>query len=454
MRDGVDLYIGGIEHAVMHLLYARFFTKFTRDAGMNDVGEPFGTLLCQGMLNAPAPYCAECNSEYHVDYFDSNCPSCEKPLSRRSAKMSKSLGNTVNPEEMISKYGADTVRLFILFGANPEAGMDWSDNEIESRHRQIFSIIDAIDSALDLKESPSPIDDWLVSVSKNNHSEWKTQMKQVSIREGVMISHFKMLSDWNWYIRRGGRNKIAAYDFLEHWIPMLAPVTPHIAEEFWSKMDPPRTLLAEHNLEAPIMKLHRQPDGSVKFHEHNPSINLESFLGPTGYLLRASPISKEEYLIQLIEDARKLRKLAERHLEGPISRLVIQTAPKWKSDLAFKVAHLSVEDHFDFEEEGHSYLQSLEIFENKPLRGEVLQTWNALTGKKKQKLGRRFTWTSHQRFLLSDKWDETKFIFQNSEFIAESLDVESVEVYRVGEGKDVGGKARISFPLEPGIAFV
>ena len=61
MDGGVDLYIGGIEHAVMHLLYARFFTKFTRDAGMNEVGEPFGRLVCQGMLNAPAPYCSDCN---------------------------------------------------------------------------------------------------------------------------------------------------------------------------------------------------------------------------------------------------------------------------------------------------------------------------------------------------------------------------------------------------------
>ena len=123
MDGGVDLYIGGIEHAVMHLLYARFFTKFTRDAGMNEVGEPFGRLVCQGMLNAPAPYCSDCNSEYHVDYFESACPSCGKELSSRSAKMSKSLGNTVSPEEMISRFGADTVRLFILFGANPEAGL-------------------------------------------------------------------------------------------------------------------------------------------------------------------------------------------------------------------------------------------------------------------------------------------------------------------------------------------
>ncbi|MCH1591364.1 MAG: leucine--tRNA ligase, partial [Candidatus Thalassarchaeaceae archaeon] len=192
MEGGVDLYIGGIEHAVMHLLYARFFTKFTRDAGMNEVGEPFGRLVCQGMLNAPAPYCADCNSEYHVDNFGSDCPSCGKLLSSRSAKMSKSLGNTVSPEEMISKYGADTVRLFILFGANPEAGMDWSDSALEANHRQMFSLIDTIDKALGFSDSSSKIDGWLMSRLRANQKKWIEVMSDVSLREGVMISHFEM----------------------------------------------------------------------------------------------------------------------------------------------------------------------------------------------------------------------------------------------------------------------
>ena len=77
LKGGVDLYIGGIEHAVMHLLYARFFTKATRDLGMNLIGEPFGRLVCQGMLNAPAPFCVDCNSEYHVDNFGGDCLAVE-----------------------------------------------------------------------------------------------------------------------------------------------------------------------------------------------------------------------------------------------------------------------------------------------------------------------------------------------------------------------------------------
>ena len=196
-------------------------------------GADFGS----GMLNAPAPYCVDCNSEYHVDNFDLDCPSCGKPLSKRSAKMSKSLGNTVSPEEMISRFGADTVRLFILFGANPEAGMDWSDSALEANHRQMFSLIDAVDAALEFSDSPSKIDGWLMSRMRVNQKKWIEAMSEVSLREGVMVSHFEMLTDWHWYLRRGGCDRLTAMKFLEGWIPMLAPATPHIAEEFWRKIE-------------------------------------------------------------------------------------------------------------------------------------------------------------------------------------------------------------------------
>ena len=110
----VDFYCGGIEHAQMHLIYARFWTKALRDIGLHNIDEPFDELLCQGMVNKSAPWCNSCAITLHVDHTDQTCPHCDEPLSIRSAKMSKSLGNTVSPEEMIEKYGADTVRLFIL----------------------------------------------------------------------------------------------------------------------------------------------------------------------------------------------------------------------------------------------------------------------------------------------------------------------------------------------------
>jgi len=423
MRDGVDLYIGGIEHAVMHLLYARFFTKFTRDAGMNEVGEPFGRLVCQGMLNAPAPYCAECNSEYHVDNFDLDCPSCGKPLSRRSAKMSKSLGNTVSPEEMISRFGADSVRLFILFGANPEAGMDWSDNALEANHRQMFSIIDAVDHALEFSDSPSKIDDWLMSRMRANQKNWVDVMSDVSLREGVMVSHFEMLSDWNWYLRRGGRDRITAMSFLKGWIPMLAPATPHIAEEFWKKLG------REHLLAKFVMPVPQHDPNDIRV------------------------LALENYIKGIISSGRNLRVLAERHSDNEITRVVIQTSPAWKSDLASEAISL-LKAGFDFKEKGLSHIKSLDAFKDESTRGEVFQTWNSVTLGGKKTRGRIHTWSEGERALISEGINEPAVIKENSDFIAAALEVDSVEAYSVGESEDVGGKARISFPLEPGIAFV
>ena len=423
MNDGVDLYIGGIEHAIMHLLYARFFTKFTRDSGMNYVGEPFGRLVCQGMLNAPAPYCSECNSEYHVDYSGSDCPSCGNQLSSRSAKMSKSLGNTVSPEDMVSKYGADTVRLFILFGANPEAGMDWSDSALEANNRQIYSIIDAFESSLSFTNSPSDIDYWLSARLRENHRKWVKAMSDVSLREGVMVSHFQMLSDWNWYIRRGGGDKSATMQFLKGWAPMLAPATPHLAEEFWKKIGQSGIVA---NLEI-----------------ENPGENPDDLL----------TMAMEKYVKDIISSGRNLRTLAERHSKADITKVVIQTSPRWKADLALEAIRLN-EDNFDFKEKGNKHLKSLDVFNDEKIRSEVFQTWSSFTTGSKKKRGRIHTWSDGEKSMISMEIDETKVINANSGFIASELGVESVEAYGAGQGEDVGGKAKLASPLEPGIAFV
>lgn len=116
LKGGVDQYIGGIEHAILHLLYARFFNKLLRDEGLLENDEPFNSLLTQGMVL------------------------------KDGAKMSKSKGNTVDPAEMIEKYGADTVRLFILFAAPPTQDLEWSDSGLEGSYRFVNKIYRLVNS--------------------------------------------------------------------------------------------------------------------------------------------------------------------------------------------------------------------------------------------------------------------------------------------------------------------
>ena len=132
---------------------------------------------------------------------------------------------------------------------------------------------------------------------------------------------------------------------------------------------------------------------------------------------------------------------------------MIQTSPRWKNDLASEAIRLHKDD-FDFKEKGQSHVKSLEAFNDESTRGEVFQTWNSITIGGKKTRGRIHTWLEGERELIYEGINEAEVIKNNSDFIAAALDVESVEVYVAGEDEDVGGKARISFPLEPGIAFV
>ena len=253
-------------------------------------------------------------------------------------------------------------------------------------------------------------------------------MDSVSLREGVMVSHFQMLSDWQWYLRRGGSDRATARRFLTGWAPMLAPATPHIAEEFWSLLGigskSSETMLATHEMEFEL-----EDDNDLEV------------------------LSLEAYLREVIESARNLRSLAERHSEGSISKLVIQTSPSWKIKLAREAVRLESEG-FDFKQQGQEYLKSLELFENEKLRGEIFQTWMTMTTGSKKKRGRIHTWNPGEKQLLISGFDENEVINSASHFIASVLDVDSVVSYSVGDGDDIGGKARVAFPLEPGIAFI
>ena len=303
--------------------------------------------------------------------------------------------------------------------------MDWSDSALEANNRQLNQIVEAFRNAPSIESHQSGMDDWLLGRLSESRTRWVEAMNNVSLREGVMISHFEMLSDWQWYRRRGGSDKTTIQRYMSNWAEMLAPATPHLAEEFWDSLGGDG-LLASNTLSD-------LSDLSSKDWSHT--------------------LAMEEYLRELIDSARNIKILAQKHSEEPLTKMVVQTSPLWKSELASDAIEMSLSD-FDFRAKGQDYLKNLSIFSNESLRGEIFQTWMSMTSGTKKKRGRINTWSHGQKTLLRNGFDESSMINMNSSFIANSLGIENVESYRVGEGEDVAGKARVSFPLEPGIAFL
>ena len=337
--------------------------------------------------------------------------------------MSKSLGNTVSPELMIEKFGADTVRLFILFGANPEAGMDWSDSAIESNYRQMRAIHTALVQGIQNDDAVGSMDAWLLARARKSFADWNDQMSNIGLREGVMISHFEMVSDWQWAQRRGGVSREAAQAYLQTWIPMLYPATPHLAEEMWQ-------ILGEVTMLANTVI---QIDQAL---DQNDSITL----------------AQEEYLRRVLDRARSVRELAQRHTDGELSTVIIQTAQIWKDELANRAIQMHQES-FDFKQGGNKFLQTQPYFRDEETKGEVMQFWKMVVVGQKKRRGRIYTWGEQENNLIQSRFDEVAFLTSNATFISEALEIGTVEVYRAGDGEDVAGKARSSLPLEPGIAW-
>ncbi|MBR1580218.1 MAG: leucine--tRNA ligase [Selenomonadaceae bacterium] len=208
----VDQYIGGIEHAILHLLYSRFFTKVLRDAGLLDFDEPFTNLLCQGMVI------------------------------KDGAKMSKSKGNVVSPEEIIDKYGADTARLFILFAAPPERDLDWSDQGVEGSFRflnRVWRIVniysEQFSDAVDYDSNS--LTDEEKSLRRAMHRTIKKVTEDVGDRFmfNTAISSLMELVNEMHTFQDKPINPALAREVVSNLLKMLAPFVPHITEELWSK---------------------------------------------------------------------------------------------------------------------------------------------------------------------------------------------------------------------------
>lgn len=205
---GVDQYIGGVEHAILHLLYARFFTKALHKMGLVPVDEPFDNLLTQGMVL------------------------------KDGTKMSKSLGNVVSPEEIISKYGADTARLFILFAAPPERDLEWSDTAVEGSYRFINRVFRFITDNLDKIDINSSYDvASLTSEDKElryvlNYTK-KKGTDDISVRFNFNTAISGIMELVNAMYAYKGTNNALLSEAVKDTVIMLAPFIPHVTEELW-----------------------------------------------------------------------------------------------------------------------------------------------------------------------------------------------------------------------------
>ena len=213
----VDQYIGGIEHAVMHLLYARFFHKVLRDFGYLNSDEPFKNLLTQGMVT--------------------------KEHNGRAVKMSKSLGNTVDPTEIIDNYGADTARLFILFAAPPEKDLEWNDKGAEGSFRFLNRVWRYIHSKFEMIKDTEALSDFntddkrikaLLSITHKTIKKVTSSMEDFHFN--TAIASMMELVNFLYSFKEQKGDETALRYVIESLIKMLSPFAPHMTSEIWENL--------------------------------------------------------------------------------------------------------------------------------------------------------------------------------------------------------------------------
>jgi leucyl-tRNA synthetase len=235
----VDQYIGGIEHAVMHLLYARFFTKVLRDLGMMNVDEPFRNLLTQGMVCMETRSCPEHGWLYPEQVVDGKCTICGKETRvGRNEKMSKSKKNVVDPDSLIERFGADTARLFSLFAAPPEKDLEWNEQGVEGCYRFLNRVWRAIYDNLELIEDnrPPETEGDARILRRTTHRTIRKVTEDIDGRFhfNTAIAAVMELVNAIYAFDRKEENPGALREALETVVRLLAPFVPHVAEEAWS----------------------------------------------------------------------------------------------------------------------------------------------------------------------------------------------------------------------------
>jgi leucyl-tRNA synthetase len=255
----VDQYIGGIEHAILHLLYSRFFTKFLRDLGLTSADEPFERLLTQGMVTKETYYCPEHGYLFPQDVDEKqHCTRCGKNVEiGRIEKMSKSKKNVIDPDEIVERYGADTARLFILFASPPERDLEWSETGVEGAFRflnRVYRLFEGTESlfndhmdhitgyeeetASGLKRSGiegailHTMHSTIKKVSEDIEKRFHFNTAIAAIMEMVNFLYSVKLEE----LKKDDQSLLAYVSGLKHLLLLLFPFVPHLAEELWQRV--------------------------------------------------------------------------------------------------------------------------------------------------------------------------------------------------------------------------
>ena len=244
----VDQYTGGIEHAILHLLYSRFFQRVMRDEGLTDISEPFTNLLTQGMVL------------------------------KDGAKMSKNKGNTVDPQELIAKYGADTVRLFMMFAAPPEQSLEWSDDGVQGSYRFLkrfwHAVIDHTTAGPVVDIDAGALNDNQQALRRKTHQTIGKIGDDIGRRNSfntAVAAAMELLNAVNKFEDTSEQGRAVTHEALEAVVLMLSPMTPHISHALWQELGHTTSLIDqrwpdvdESALELDMVELVVQVNGKLR----------------------------------------------------------------------------------------------------------------------------------------------------------------------------------------------
>ena len=254
----VDQYIGGIEHAILHLLYARFFHKLMRDEGLVNSDEPFKNLLTQGMVIADTYYRREANGAYtwfNPADVELERDSKAKVISAKlktdglpveiggTEKMAKSKNNGVDPQSMIDQYGADTCRLFMMFASPPDMSAEWSDSGVEGSHRflkRVWRLAQAhVSQGLPSKLDVAALNDDQKAIRRAIHLAIKHASQDVGQHHKFNTAIAQVMTLMNVLEKAPNasvQDRALVQEGLETVTLLLAPITPHISHELWQRL--------------------------------------------------------------------------------------------------------------------------------------------------------------------------------------------------------------------------